>query len=134
MVEENEHIEDLQIRSDEVQEILSHVPNWMIRWGITLIFILLGLFLFLSWMIKYPDKIVGTTTLTTEQPPIKLITKTSGEIEYIRFKKSETVYKNDEIAVIQSTLTQEARNFLKEEIKSIQQALESQALAKIKLT
>ncbi|MBW7869268.1 MAG: HlyD family efflux transporter periplasmic adaptor subunit [Brumimicrobium sp.] len=134
MNEEKEHIEDLQIRSDEVQEILSHVPNWMIRWGITLIFILLSLFLFLSWMIKYPDKIVGTTTLTTEQPPIKLITKTAGEIEYIRFKKNETVHKNDEIAVIQSTLTQEARNFLKEEIKSIQQALESQTLAKIKLT
>src|SRR5690554_3526925 len=133
MVEENEHIEDLQIRSDEVQEILSHVPNWMIRWGITLIFILLGLFLFLSWMIKYPDKIVGTTTLTKEQPPIKLITKTAGEIETIHFEKNATVHENDEIAVIQSTLSQEARNFLKDEITNIQQAVASQTLAQIHL-
>ena len=47
-----------QIRSDEVQEIISAVPNWMIRWGITLIFGLIVMLIALSWFIKYPDIIL----------------------------------------------------------------------------
>ena len=45
MPEQKEHIE---LRSDEVQEIMSHIPNWMIRWGITLIFVLISLIIFLN--------------------------------------------------------------------------------------
>ena len=38
--------QDIEIRSEEVQEILTHVPNWMIRWGNTL---LLGLIIAANW-------------------------------------------------------------------------------------
>jgi len=67
-----------EIRSDEVQEILSHIPHWMIRWGITLMFGLILLLLFISWFIKYPDVIEGRITITTEQPLIRLINETDG--------------------------------------------------------
>ena len=50
---------EIEIRSDEVQEILSAVPNWMIRWGITLIFGLIIMLVFISWFIKYPDIILS---------------------------------------------------------------------------
>ena len=72
-----------EIRSDEVQEILSHVPNWMIRWGITLIFALIILLVGLSWIIKYPDTIQGSLILTTKEPPIELVSKSSGQISHL---------------------------------------------------
>ena len=56
-----------QIRSDEVQEIISAVPSWMIRWGITLIFGLILMLVSLSWFIKYPDIIFGNAILTTSR-------------------------------------------------------------------
>jgi hypothetical protein len=44
-----------EIRSEEVQEIISHMPNWIVRWGITVIFASLVVLLSISWFIKYPD-------------------------------------------------------------------------------
>ena len=36
---------EIELRSEEVQEILTRVPHWMIRWGTVLIFgIILMLF------------------------------------------------------------------------------------------
>jgi len=102
-----------EIRSDEVQEILSHVPNWMIRWGITLIFGLIGLLLFLSWMIRYPDMISGNVTLTTEIPPVKLVSKTNGEIRRIYVREGITVNQGDFIAEIQNPLNEQAITYLK---------------------
>lgn len=91
---------EIEIRSDEVQEILSAVPNWMIRWGVTLIFGLILMLVFISWFIKYPDVIQGQVILTTEQPPVKLVSKTNGYIEHLYFKDNTTIKKGQTIAQI----------------------------------
>lgn len=49
--------EDLSIRDENVQEILTSVPHWMIRWGNALFLLLVLVILFLSWLIKYPDTV-----------------------------------------------------------------------------
>lgn len=123
-----ESIENNNLRSEEVQEIMSRIPNWTIRWGITLIFVLILLFIFLSWLIKYPDVIEGTATLTTASPPIKLVVKSSGEIQEIKLKDNSIVQKNQVIASIRSTLTGEANSFLRNEIPLIRKAFELKSL------
>src|SRR5690554_7400058 len=75
-----EEEKEINIRSEEVQEVLSHVPNWMIRWGITLIFGLILMVLVLSWFIKYPEVIDGSINITTETAPIKLTSQINGRI------------------------------------------------------
>ena len=37
---EQQEAEKIEIRSDGVQEILGQVPRWIVRWGISLIFII----------------------------------------------------------------------------------------------
>ncbi len=101
-----------EIRSDEVQEILSHVPNWMIRWGITLIFLLLGMLLFISWFVKYPDVIPGTIIITTETPPVKLVSQTSGQVQTLYAAEGQTVQQGDFIAAIQNPLEASAVDYL----------------------
>ena len=73
--------QDIEIRSEEVQEILSHVPNWMIRWGNTLFFGLIVMLLFISWFVKYPDVISTQVMVTTSFPPEKIYAKSSGQFE-----------------------------------------------------
>ena len=51
-------LEDIELRSEEVQEILAKVPHWMLRWGNVLFLSLILMLLFLSWLIKYPDIMV----------------------------------------------------------------------------
>jgi hypothetical protein len=78
---------EIELRSEEVQEILTRVPHWMIRWGsIVVLFILLLLFL-VSWLIKYPDVITTQIIITTNIPPEKLVAKVSGKIEVVFSKR-----------------------------------------------
>ncbi len=70
---------DVEIKIDEVNELLSDVPSWMVRWGITAIFLILLALLSLTFFIKYPDKLVAKTTITTLDPPVTLIAKSSGK-------------------------------------------------------
>lgn len=104
------------LRSEEVQEIMSRIPSWTVRWGITVIFGIIILFLFLSWLIKYPDVIKGTATLTTASPPIKLVVKSAGELQDLKLNDNSTVQGNQIIASIRSTLSLEANTFLRGEI------------------
>ncbi|MBA4409983.1 MAG: HlyD family efflux transporter periplasmic adaptor subunit [Bacteroidota bacterium] len=46
---------EIELRSDEFQEIVQQSPRWMIRSGITLIFGFLVLLLAGSWFFRYPD-------------------------------------------------------------------------------
>ena len=122
MSEENKEIE---IRSDEVQEILSHTPNWMIRWGITSIFFLILILIGISYFVKYPDVIKGNITLTTEIPPVKLVSKTNGQLTNIYVKNGALIKVNDFIADIESPLTDSAVLYLKQLVLSVQTSIQN---------
>ena len=108
-----------QIRSDEVQEIISAVPNWMVRRGISLIFGLIVMLIGLSWFIKYPDIIFGNTTLTTIEPPVKLVVKSSGKLTSILIVDGSMVEKNQVIAEMENPVTQDGVKFLKDYVLEI---------------
>lgn len=94
---------DLQIRSEEVQEILSEVPNWMIHYGNTLIFLLILLLLTISWFVEYPDIITAEVVVTTKIPPEKIYAKSTGQIESILVNNNSQVSKNSIIGVIENS-------------------------------
>ena len=76
-----EEINIVEIHSPEIQEVMGLVPRWITRWGITLIFIILFIFLIGSYFFKYPDIIQAEIVLTTENPPLKVIARSSGKIQ-----------------------------------------------------
>ncbi|KLT70298.1 HlyD family secretion protein [Flavobacterium sp. ABG] len=93
----------LELRSEEVQDILSKVPHWMIRWGTVLIFVIILVLFFVSWFVKYPDIITSEIVITTTIPPEKIVSKSSGRIEAILVKDKELISKNKTIAIIENT-------------------------------
>lgn len=123
-----ENKEEIEIRSDEVQEIMSHVPNWMIRRGITLFFGLICLFIFITWFIKYPDVVNGSVILTTVEPPIKLVAKNAGEINQLYFEENAVVKKGDLLATLNNSLTKEAKLYLEKINSEIKFELQKGAL------
>lgn len=126
-----EEHEKIEIRSDEVQEILTSVPSWMIRWGITLIFAVLVGCVILSYFIKYPDVISGPVTLTTVTPPTRLVSKTNGEIEQLLVADNELVEKGDVIAQIRNPLSKEAVIYLGSKMEEVEQGLEGEFKSEI---
>jgi multidrug efflux pump subunit AcrA (membrane-fusion protein) len=95
--------EDLHLRSEEVQEILTYVPNWMIRWGMTFVFTIIVMLLFISWLIKYPDIIATEVIVTTSIPPEKIFTKINGKMDVILVENNSGVNKNELLAVIENS-------------------------------
>lgn len=93
---------EIELRSEEVQEILTRVPHWMIRWGsVVVLFIVMSLF-FIAYMIQYPDIISAPIVITTNTPPEKLVAKVSGKIETILVQDRTIVAKNTPLAVIEN--------------------------------
>jgi len=91
----------LELRSEEMQEIISAIPNWIIRWGISVIFIAISLLLLGSWIIKYPEVISSRIIIITENPPVKLIARTNGKLN-IFVKENEFVKTNTYLAAIEN--------------------------------
>ncbi len=94
---------DINLRSEQVQEILTAIPNWMIRWGNTLVFFLLILLLAISWWVKYPDVITAEAILTTTIPPQKVYAKSSGKIDSILVSNGQAVTTNTPLAILENT-------------------------------
>ncbi|WP_417197750.1 HlyD family secretion protein [Bizionia sp.] len=96
-------LEDIELRSEEVQEILTQVPHWMIRWGNVLFLVLILMLLLISWFIKYPDIITSEATVTTQEPPQKEYAKTTGKFDAILVTESELAHPNQPLAIIENT-------------------------------
>ncbi len=94
---------EIELRSEEVQEILTRVPHWMIRWGSVLVLITVLSLFFVSWLVKYPDVITTQIVITTNTPPEKLVAKVSGKIETILVEDKAIVYKNTPLGVIENS-------------------------------
>ncbi|WP_396169111.1 HlyD family secretion protein [Flavobacterium sp.] len=101
-MEENRNT-SFELRSEEVQEILTRVPHWIIRWGSVVVLTILVMLLLVSWIVKYPDIVGSDIVITTNTPPQKLVAKTSGKIEAILINDKSNVSKNTPLAVIEST-------------------------------
>lgn len=91
-----------EIRSEEVQEILTRVPHWLIRSGSVVVFCILLLLMFVSWFIKYPDIVPSQIVITTNVPPQKLVAKISGRIDAILVKDKSEISKNTPLAIIEN--------------------------------
>jgi len=98
MEEENEII----LRTEEVNEILTSTPKWILRWGISVIFILIVTSISLSYFIKYPDILTADITLTTLNPPVTLVSKNNGKLIHLLVKNNDVVKTNQTIAVIEN--------------------------------
>jgi len=65
---------NLNLRSEEVQELLTRPPHWMIRWGTFLIFGIMVLLLAFSRIIAYPDLIDADVFVSAVQSDKILLT------------------------------------------------------------
>ncbi len=93
----------IELRSEEVQEILGRPPRWILRWGITLLFSVVLLLFVGSWFYKYPDVIVSDITVTTENIPATLVAKSSGKIIKLFVSDKQIVQQNQILAVVENS-------------------------------
>jgi multidrug resistance efflux pump len=88
--------------SDPVEEIMGNPPGKILRWGTFVIFGIFILFILFAWFLKYPDLIPAQVEITTENPPVTLVSRVNGPISQLYVKDTAHVKKGDVLAVMQS--------------------------------
>ncbi|MCG8331760.1 MAG: HlyD family secretion protein [Chitinophagales bacterium] len=95
--------DQLELYSEEVQEVLTAVPKWMILWGNSVVFGLVILLLLVSYWIKYPDVIEAKVLVTTSIPPQQIQAAISGEIETLLIADRQFVDAHTALAVLENS-------------------------------
>ena len=91
-----------ELRSEEVQEVLGWVPPWILRVGITVLFIILIVLLIGSWFYKYPDIIEAPLIVTSHNPPVLVNARVNGKITQLLVTDKQPVKAFDYLAVIEN--------------------------------
>ena len=92
----------LNVRSDEIEAILGKTPNWLMRTGIMVMFIIFLVLLIGSSMFRYPDIVNAKIVISTEYPSIALVSKVGGRLVNLDVKDKELVTVNQLLAVQES--------------------------------
>lgn len=98
-----EQEKDIELRSEEFQEVLSRVPSWMQRYGITLIFFILAGLIVGSAFFKYPDIISAPVVVSTENLPVDIVAKISGRIDTLFVTEKQEVTKGQFLGILENT-------------------------------
>ena len=93
---------DIELRCEEVQEILTRPPHALIRWGITIFFGVLALLFIGGCFFKYPDIVSAEITITTEHPPVWILALGRAMTTKVYRTDRETVKSGDNIAALEN--------------------------------
>jgi len=107
---------EVELRSEEVQEVMGSTPSWILRRGITLLALIVVILLVGSWIFKYPEIISAPLVLTTSTPPVGIVARTSGKIAILQIKDQQQVRPEDCLAVIENPASYNDILFLKQEL------------------
>lgn len=108
---EVEH-KEIELRSEEVQEVMDQIPPWILRWGITVLFLVVLSILIGSFFFKYPDVISTQMTLTSQKPVASIVARSSGRLSKVYVKDGQQVRMNDPLAIIENPAITEDVEFL----------------------
>ncbi len=93
---------EIEIRSEEVQEILGTPPGWMVRWGTIVAMVTVVLLGWVGYWVKYPDVVDGAITITTSEPPQRLQPANSNFVSHILVSNEDTVEADQILLVFRS--------------------------------
>ena len=92
----------IELRSEEVQEVMGQIPAWIVRWGITLLFVVVLALLVGSYFFIYPDVIETEMTLTSREPVVKVVARSSGKISGLYAFNGQEVKMDALLAVVEN--------------------------------
>ncbi len=93
---------NIELRSEEIEEILGEAPNRIIRWGITIMFSVILILIIGSYFYKSPEIKTSEITITTENPPVSILARSNGKISELFVTDTQVVIENQHLAVIEN--------------------------------
>jgi len=89
--------------TDDMQDIVTAVPSWLLRWGITLFFLVLVLIVALAAMVRYPDIVNVQLTINSPNSPKPIVAKIPGKLVKILVVNNQIVSAGQPLGYLEST-------------------------------
>ncbi len=124
-MEEHDRIE---LRSDDVQEIIGTPPRWIVRWGTLVVAGAVFAMVAMSFWVQYPDKVRGRVSITTKIAPVRVNAQKSDLISKIYVEDGEKVEEGDLLVLMQNAANFEDVEELEEFSKDLNNADQSELL------
>src|SRR5690606_19640525 len=106
MMAKKNYVEE-DIHSEDLQEIISKPPSWLLKRGISFVLLTVVLILGLSAFIRYPEILHNGMKITTNNAPKVVINKVSGNLVKIKVTEGEEVIHGQVLAYMESTAIHE---------------------------
>ncbi|WP_140937586.1 HlyD family secretion protein [Sphingobacterium lumbrici] len=94
---------DEDIHSEDLQDIISKPPSWLLKRGISFVLLTVMLIIGLSVFVKYPEVVHGTLKINTTNAPKVIVNKVNGNLIRLLVPDGEWVKPEQGIAYIEST-------------------------------
>jgi HlyD family secretion protein len=112
-------VNNLELRSNDIQEFIGHKPNFFTRWGITLFFVILLLCGAACYFIQYPDVVTTKARLNCINAPKEVLAYTSGKLQQILVSNGDSVTAGTTMAIMESIADPAAVYHLKTKTEAI---------------
>lgn len=97
---------------NEIDEIISKKPPFVVRWGISILFLIFLGLLAISWFIQYPDIVVAKGVLNSINAPKEVMVQSSGKLTRLFAKEGQQTSKNEVLGYMESTASHDEVIFL----------------------
>jgi multidrug resistance efflux pump len=87
--------------TEDIQEIITKVPSWILRWGIMVFFGILLMLVAISIFVRYPDTIKGGFKLESSSISTPVMINTPGNIIGVFVKQGAMVKAGQPLALVQ---------------------------------
>lgn len=113
---------EIKLREDfDLLQIMGHPPGWLLYWGMVIVLVVTVGLLALSWMIKYPDVIPARITLTTQNPPVRVVARSNGKIAELVVADGIEVQAGQNLIVLDNNAEKKSIDQLENFLKNIDQ-------------
>lgn len=114
---QEEVFKKVELRSEEVQELMGKIPIWILRWGITVLLGIVVVLLLGSYIFKYPDIVEAEITVSTQNPPSYVLAKATGRLLDLYVNNGAEVRQGQLLALIDNTAKIEDMLLLRERME-----------------
>ncbi|MBK6985294.1 MAG: HlyD family efflux transporter periplasmic adaptor subunit [Bacteroidetes bacterium] len=94
--------DDINSRSESIQDIIGTNPPAIVRWGNTFMFIICVTLISLCWVIKYPDTILSQVTIKTSVNPKPVTAKFDGKLIKLLIKDGDIVKRGQHLGYVEA--------------------------------
>lgn len=103
-----------EVLTEEIQEVISYRPHWIVRNGNTIFLIFLLGVICLTWIIRYPDVVKSSARLVALNPPKQIVARVQGKLVKLSVKDNDKVQAGQPLGYLESTADYTQVNLLAE--------------------